>query len=335
MLPGGHLLCCCQVQIQDNSITSPAGRGAVARRRLTLTPGLDTLASITHHTHSPRVRLRCPPRARPLPAPVLRHPSRPTELRQSARPPVFAVRCPTIAHHPPRARHTPQARPQLTRPPLLGHRPPPGASSATSATSDACAAPSPTASVAAAHPVAAARPPLPAPMLCRPPRPPELRQSARPFVLAARCPTIGRHLPPARLPPRARPQLTRPPLLGHRPPPGAPPATSVTPDARAAPSPDMSAAISSPGRRCSAAAGHPGAAPPAAPAGATPVRSSARPRTTLLDHRPPPAASAAAAHPAALLGHRPPPGASSATSAMLDAGARVARPSPCSVRPSS
>jgi len=33
-------------------------------------------------------------------------------------------------------------------------------------------------------------------VLRRPPRPPELRQSARPPVLAARCPTIARHPPP-------------------------------------------------------------------------------------------------------------------------------------------
>jgi hypothetical protein len=46
-----------------------------------------SLASITHHINSPHVRLRRPPR--------------PPELRQSARPPVLAARCPTIARHPP------------------------------------------------------------------------------------------------------------------------------------------------------------------------------------------------------------------------------------------
>ena len=117
-----------------------------------------SLASITHHTNSPRVRLRRPPRARPqltrppLPAPVLRRPLRPSELRQSARLPVLAARCLTIARHPPpdvpptaRAhrsspgcRCSATARRTASRPPelrqsacphsaLSDHRPPPAA----------------------------------------------------------------------------------------------------------------------------------------------------------------------------------------------------------------
>ncbi|XP_021309162.1 basic proline-rich protein-like [Sorghum bicolor] len=103
----------------------------------------------------------------------------------------------------------------------------------------------------------------------------------------------------------------------------------------------------SPGRRYSAAAARPDAAPPAAHAGAAPVRSSTRPRSALPDHRPatrrparlpprarlPPQARPQLTRPP-LLGHRPPPGAPTATSAMPDAGARAARPSPCSVCPS-
>jgi hypothetical protein len=93
-----------------------------------------SLAPITHHTNSPRVRLRRSPRARPqltrppLPTPVLRRQPRPPELRQSARPPVLTARCPTIARHPP-----------------------PGAPPVASAT--------PAVSAATAHPTAAAWPP--------------------------------------------------------------------------------------------------------------------------------------------------------------------------------
>ena len=121
-----------------------------------------SIASITHHTNSPHVRLRRPSRAwpqltrPPLPTPVLCRPSCPPELHQSARLPVLAARCPTIARHRPRARpqlsprrcspparrlarrqpraqcptrvrfrHPPRARPQLTWAPLLGCRCPP------------------------------------------------------------------------------------------------------------------------------------------------------------------------------------------------------------------
>jgi len=71
------------------------------------------------------------------------------------------------------------------------------------------AAPTPAARAAAAHPAAAARPPLAAPVLRRPPRPPELRQSARPSVLTARSRPSPATRRLARLPPQARPQLTR------------------------------------------------------------------------------------------------------------------------------
>ena len=118
------------------------------------------LASITHHTNSPRVRLRRPPRARPqLTRPPLlgRHcPPRCCAVRRArrscasslARPSSQRAARPSSAIHrsarlPPRARRPTRARPQLTRPP-------PGAPPATSATPDASAAPSPAAHLAAA-----------------------------------------------------------------------------------------------------------------------------------------------------------------------------------------
>ena len=226
-----------------------------------------SLVSITHHTNSPRVWLRRPPRARPqLTRPPLlgrrcllrccaarrarqscvspfAHPSSQRATRPSPPPTRRRVRLP------PRARRPPRARPQLTRPSLLGPRPPPGAPPATSATPDARAAPSPAASAATAHPGVATRLPLPTPVLCHLPRPLELRKSARPPVLAARCPTIARHPSPdappaasavaahpvaaarppptvrrpARLPPRAWPQLTSPPAMSAMPNAGAEP----------------------------------------------------------------------------------------------------------------
>ena len=104
---------------------------------------------------------------------------------------------------------------------LPDHRPPPGAPLAASA--------------AAAHPAAAARPLLPAPMLARRARRSCTSPLARPSSQRAARPSPATRRPArlpsrARRPPRARPQLTRPLLLGHRPPPGVPPTTSATPD---------------------------------------------------------------------------------------------------------
>ena len=169
-----------------------------------------SLASITHHTNSPRVQLRRPPRARPqltrppLPAPVLRRPPRPPELHQSARSPVLAARCPTIARHP-----SPGAPPTASAPPAVSSA---AAHPATARRSvrRRPRAPRPTRMRLRRLPRARpqlTRTPLPAPVLRRPPRTSELCQSARPPVLAARCPTIACHAPL-----------------------GAPPTTSATPE---------------------------------------------------------------------------------------------------------
>ena len=184
-----------------------------------------SLASITHHTNSPRVRLRRPPRARPqltrppLPAPVLCRPPRPPELRPSARPPVLAARCPTIARHPPSgappdASATPAAStaaahpPATARPPPAGHerearracgsvvRHERGRSSSGRRCSAAAARPdaAPPAAPAGAAPV-------------RSPARPSSQRAAQPSPATRR---------PARLPPRARAQLTRPPATARR-----------------------------------------------------------------------------------------------------------------------
>ena len=118
-------------------------------------------------------------------------------------------------HRPPPAASAAAALP----PPLLAPRSPLGAPPATSTMPDARAVPSPAASEAAAHLGVVARLPLPAPVLRHPPRPLELRQSARPPVLAARCPTIARH-PPLGVPPAASAAVAHP-ATATRPPPDA------------------------------------------------------------------------------------------------------------------
>ena len=147
-----------------------------------------SLASITHHTNSPRVRLRRPPRARPPLPPryCVAHRARRICTSPLARPSSQHAARPSPATRPP-TRLPPRARPSV-----LGHRPPPRRRAHRS-----CASP-------LAHPSS--------------------RRAARPSP-ATRRPAC---LPPrARRPSRARPQLTRLPLLGHHPPPGAPPAASV------------------------------------------------------------------------------------------------------------
>ena len=245
-----------------------------------------SLASITHHTNSPRLRLRRPPRARPqltrppLHTPVLRRPPRPPELRQSARPLVLTARCPTIARHPPPG--APPAASVAAAHPAAAARPPPaarrnaghkrdarhvcgsvarrecGRSSpgrhcpprccATRRARRSCASPlarpssqrdarpSPATARRSArrrprvhlptrvrlrHPPRArpqlTRAPLPAPVLRRPPRPPELRQSARPPVFAARCSTIApAHRERGRSSPCRRCSVTARRAAGHK-----------------------------------------------------------------------------------------------------------------------
>ena len=131
------------------------------------------------------------------------------------------------------------------------------------------------------------------------------RPLARPSSQRAARPSSAIHRS-ARLPPRARPQLTRPP-------PGAPPATSATPDAHAAPSP-----------AASAAAAHLAAAA-RLPLSAQVPRQSARPPVlatrcpTIARHPPPGVPPAASATPAAA---RPPPAARRAAGHKRDARRR-------------
>ncbi|XP_021303732.1 atherin-like [Sorghum bicolor] len=138
------------------------------------------------------------------------------------------------------------------------------------------------------------RPPLHTPELRRPP---ELRQSARPLDLTARCPTIARPPPPGA--PSAASAAAAHPAAAARPPPAARRTAGHKRDARrvCGSVARRECGRSSPGRRCSAVAARPGAAPPAALAGAAPVRSPARPRSAMPDQcPPPPAARRAAGH---------------------------------------
>ena len=131
-----------------------------------------SLASITHHTNSPRVRLRRPPRARP----------------QLTRPPLLGRRCPPRCYAAHRSCASPFAWPSSQR----AARPSPATRRERDARRPARRRPRarrPTRVWLRLPPLT--RPPLSAPVLRRPPRPPELRQSARPPVLVARCPTIA------------------------------------------------------------------------------------------------------------------------------------------------
>jgi len=167
-------------------------------------------------------------------------------------------------------------------------------------------------------------------VLCRPTRPPELRQSVRPPVLAARCPTIAPPHPPPGAPPTASAAPAASAAAAHPavaawPPPATRRAAGHERDARRACGSVARSerGHSSPGRRYSAAAAHPGAVPPAAPTGATQVRSPTRPRSALPDHRPPPIARRASRRErgrsspgrrCSAAAHRPPPGAPPAAS---------------------